>query len=177
MIMTQQDLFFMRQALALAQEAALLGEVPVGAVIVQDGKVVATGFNRRELDKNALRHAEILAIEQACEILGGWRLPRCTLYVTLEPCPMCMGAIINARIDRVVFGAYDPKAGCCGSVLDLMSFPFNHKAQIEGGVLEGECAQKLKDFFSCLRKKRKNDKNVSDTTTKNEGFSSHTCKF
>ena len=162
----------MKQALALAEEAAQLGEVPVGAVIVQDQAIIAEGYNRRECEKNALRHAEILAIEQACKTLGGWRLPRCTLYVTLEPCPMCMGAIINARIERVVFGAYDPKAGCCGSVLDLMAYPFNHKAQIVGGVLEEECSQKLKDFFLCLRKKRKNDKNVSDTATINEGIHS-----
>ncbi len=169
---TQQDLLFMQRALDLAQQAASLGEVPVGAVVVQDGIIVGQGFNRRECDKNALRHAEILAIEQACRNLGGWRLPHCTLYVTLEPCPMCTGAIINSRIERIVFGAYDPKAGCCGSVLDLMDFPFNHKAQIEGGVLESECAGKLKEFFACLRKKSKNKKNVCDTKTDDEGIHS-----
>ena len=154
MIMTQQDLFFMRQALALAQEAALLGEVPVGAVIVQDGKVVATGFNRRELDKNALRHAEILAIEQACEILGGWRLPRCTLYVTLEPCPMCAGAILQSRIPQVFFGARDPKGGAMGGVLDLFWEDFNHRPQVVAGVLEAECSCLLEEFFRTLRESR-----------------------
>ena len=168
--MTQTDIVFMRQALLLADKAASMGEVPVGAVIVQDGRVIACGYNRRECDKNALRHAELSAIDEACQVLGGWRLPRCTLYVTLEPCPMCTGAIVNARIDRVVFGAYDKKAGACGSVLDLMAFPLNHKAQIEGGVLEEECAAKLKEFFLCLREKRKSTKNVSASATKNAGF-------
>lgn len=174
--MVDKDMEYMREALLLADKAAFLGEVPVGAVIVQDGKIIAKGYNRRECDKNALRHAELSAIDEACRVLGGWRLPRCTLYVTLEPCPMCTGAIVNARIDRVVFGAYDKKAGACGSVLDLMAFPLNHKAQIEGGVLEEACAGKLKDFFLCLRKKRKTVKNVSDPETNNAGCASCTFK-
>ena len=174
--MTQTDIAFMRQALLLADKASSMGEVPVGAVIVQDGRVIACGYNRRECDKNALRHAELSAIDEACRVLGGWRLPRCTLYVTLEPCPMCTGAIVNARIDRVVFGAYDKKAGACGSVLDLMAFPLNHKAQIEGGVPEEECAAKLKEFFLCLREKRKSVKNVSDSATKNAGSPSFSFK-
>ena len=144
---------WMRAALALAREAAAEGEVPVGAVIVKDGEIIATGRNRREVAKQALAHAEIEAIANACAVLGGWRLSGCTLYVTLEPCPMCAGAIINARIDRVVYGAPDPKAGSCGTLTDLFELPFNHQPQTERGVLEDECAAVLKDFFKSLRKK------------------------
>lgn len=144
---------FMRAALALAREAAAEGEVPVGAVIVKDGEIIATGRNRREVAKQALAHAEIEAIANACAALGGWRLSGCTLYVTLEPCPMCAGAIINARLDRVVYGAPDPKAGSCGTLTDLFELPFNHQPQTERGVLEDECAAVLKDFFKSLRKK------------------------
>ncbi|HPU58587.1 MAG TPA: nucleoside deaminase [Candidatus Avimonas sp.] len=143
---------YMRQALQLAMEAAAEGEVPVGAVIVRYGEGIGRGRNRRELSKNALAHAEIEAINDACNRLGGWRLFDCELYVTLEPCPMCAGAIINARIDRVFFGAKDPKAGCCGSVTDLFSLPFNHRPTFEGGILEDECAGILREFFSNLRK-------------------------
>jgi len=143
---------YMRQALQLAMEAAAEGELPVGAVIVRYGEVIGRGRNRRELSKNALAHAEIEAINDACNRLGGWRLFDCELYVTLEPCPMCAGAIINARIDRVFFGAKDPKAGCCGSVTDLFSLPFNHRPTFEGGILEDECAGILREFFSNLRK-------------------------
>lgn len=143
----------MREALALAADAADEGEVPVGAVVVKDGAVIASGRNRRELGKNALAHAEIEAIHNACTLLGGWRLSGCTLYVTLEPCPMCAGAIINARIDRVVFGAPDPKAGSCGSLTDLFSLPYNHHPALTGGVLEAECAALLQSFFRRLRKK------------------------
>jgi len=143
---------YMRQALQLAMEAAAEGEVPVGAVIVRYGEVIGRGRNRRELSKNALAHAEIEAINDACNRLGGWRLFDCELYVTLEPCPMCAGAIINARIDRVFFGAKDPKAACCGSVTDLFSLPFNHRPTFEGGILEDECAGILREFFSNLRK-------------------------
>lgn len=145
---------FMRAALALAEEAAAQGETPVGAVVVCDGAIVGTGRNRRECDKNALRHAEIEAIDEACRALGGWRLWRCELYVTLEPCPMCAGAIINARIPQVWFGAYDRKAGSCGSVVDLFSLPYNHKPQCVGGILEEECAGLLRDFFAQLRRRR-----------------------
>lgn len=143
----------MRQAIALAMQAEALGEVPVGAVVVKDGEVVGRGFNRRETGKNALAHAEIEAINEACRTLGGWRLFGCDLYVTLEPCPMCAGAIINARIDRVFFGASDPKAGSCGSLTDLFALPYNHRPQVVGGVLGDECSQLLTSFFRRLRHK------------------------
>jgi len=142
---------FMREALALAQEAAADGEVPIGCVVVKDGVIVGRGRNRRELGKNALYHAEIMAIDEACKTLGGWRLFGCELYVTLEPCPMCAGAIINSRIDKVYFGASDPKAGSCGSLVNLFELPYNHKPQVESGVLGEECAAVLKDFFKKLR--------------------------
>ncbi len=145
----------MRLALEQAARAAELGEVPVGAVLVRDGVVVAQAYNRRETDKNALAHAELLAIDQACRALGGWRLFGATLYVTLEPCPMCTGAIINARIDHVVYGAGDQKAGSCGSVVDLTQYPYNHKPKLTGGVLEQECAEMLSRFFQQLRQKKK----------------------
>ena len=144
----------MRAALQLANEAAAQGETPVGAVVVYDGTIVGTGRNQREQNKNALCHAEIEAINEACKNLGGWRLWQCELYVTLEPCPMCVGAIINARIPRVWYGAHDPKAGSCGSVVNLFALPYNHKPECTGGVLEEECAALLKQFFSRLRKKR-----------------------
>lgn len=146
-----EDLDYMSQALALAQEAAQEGEVPVGCVIVRNGQVVGRGRNRREREKSALAHAELEAIAQACQKLGGWRLWDCTLYVTLEPCPMCAGAIVNARIPRVVYGARDAKAGSCGSVCDLFSMAYNHHPKVEGGVLEQDCAQLLTDFFQQLR--------------------------
>ena len=146
------DIAMMREALALAQAAADDGEVPVGCVVaLPDGRIVGRGRNRREKGRSALAHAELEAIGEACRTLGGWRLWRCTLYVTLEPCPMCAGAIINARIPRVVFGAPDPKAGSCGSVTDLFALPYNHRPACEGGVLEEECAQLLRDFFRALR--------------------------
>ena len=144
---------YMKDALALAAEAAAEGEVPVGAVIVRDGKVIATGRNRRELGKNALCHAELEAINNACKALGGWRLIGCTLVVTLEPCPMCAGAIINSRIERVVYGAADPKAGSCGSVVNLFELPYNHRPELIGGVMGEECSSILSDFFRTLRQK------------------------
>ena len=153
MISCDADARFMREALDLAREAAAEGEVPVGAVIVRDGAVIASGRNRREVGRQALAHAEIEAIYNACAALGGWRLSGCTLYVTLEPCPMCAGAIINARIDRVVYGAPDPKAGSCGSLTDLFSLPFNHRPVCVGGVLEEKCAGILRDFFRSLRRR------------------------
>ena len=144
---------YMRQALALARESAKEGEVPVGAVIVRRGEIIGRGRNRREGSKNALAHAEIEAINEACRRLGGWRLFDCDLYVTLEPCPMCAGAIINARISRVFYGAKDPKAGCCGTVVDLFALPFNHCPVREGGILAQECAEELSGFFAKLRGK------------------------
>ena len=146
-----EDLVFMDRALALAKEAAAEGEVPVGCVIVRNGQIVGEGRNRRETGKTALGHAEIEAIHNACTALGGWRLWDCTLYVTLEPCSMCAGAIINARIPRVVFGASDSKYGACGSVCDLFSMDFNHHPQVEKGVREEEAAQLLTEFFQNLR--------------------------
>lgn len=148
----------MREALSLAKEAFSMGEVPVGAVAVWDGKIVGRGMNRRETDKNALRHAEIAAIDEACKNLGGWRLWKCDLYVTLEPCPMCAGAIINSRIRRVIFGASDAKAGSCGSVTDMFSLPYNHKPEVVSGILEGECSALLTEFFAGLREKRRGEK-------------------
>ena len=145
------DRIFMEEALKLAQEAAADGEVPVGCVIVRNGQIVAEGRNRRETGKTALGHAEIEAIENACKALGGWRLWDCTLYVTLEPCPMCAGAIINARIPRVVFGASDSKYGACGSVCDLFNMDFNHHPQVEKGIREEEAKSLMTAFFQNLR--------------------------
>ncbi len=142
----------MREAIRLAREAGAEGEVPVGAVVVRDGEVIAHGRNRRENGKNALCHAELEAIDGACRALGGWRLWQCELFVTLEPCPMCAGAIINSRLRRVVFGARDPKAGSCGSVVNLFELPYNHKPELTEGVLREECSALLTDFFRRLRK-------------------------
>ena len=142
---------FMDEALALAREAAEDGEVPVGCVIVRDGVIVGRGRNRREAGRSALAHAEIEAIDDACKALGGWRLWECTLYVTLEPCPMCAGAIVNARIPRVVYGASDQKCGACGSVCDLFSMDFNHHPTVEKGIREAECGALLTEFFQNLR--------------------------
>lgn len=149
----QQDERYMRQALRLAEEAAALGEVPVGAVIVRDGEVIAEGYNRRETDHAATAHAELLAIEAACARLGGWRLTGCTLYVTLEPCPMCAGAIINARLKRVVYAAKDEKAGACGTVVNLFEMGFNHRPVLKSGVLAEEATSLLSGFFGRLRDK------------------------
>ena len=145
------DLYFMDAALELAREAAAEGEVPVGCVIVRGNEIVGRGRNRREKDKSALSHAEIEAIGEACRNLGGWRLWECTLYVTLEPCPMCAGAIINARIPRVVYGASDKKFGACGSVCSLFSMSFNHHPQVESGIREAEAAGLMQSFFQNLR--------------------------
>ncbi|MGN0454021.1 MAG: nucleoside deaminase [Ruminococcus sp.] len=142
---------FMREALIQAEIAFTKGEVPVGAVIVKDNTVIARGRNRRETEKNALLHAEIDAINNACKALHGWRLWECELYVTLEPCPMCAGAIINAHIPRVFFGAYDRKNGCCGSVANLFEMPFGYKPHCTGGILEDQCSGIIKDFFKKLR--------------------------
>lgn len=145
----------MLKALELARESALEGEVPVGAVVVvKDEEIIATGRNRREKGKNALYHAEIEAIDNACKVLGGWRLWQCDLYVTLEPCPMCSGAIINSRIKRVFYGASDKKAGSFGSVVDFNQLGYNHKPEIHSGIMEEECSALLTDFFKNLRKNK-----------------------
>ena len=149
-----EDAYFMDEALTLAREAAADGEVPVGCVIVRGDTVVGRGRNRRETDKSALAHAEIEAIGEACRHLGGWRLWECTLYVTLEPCPMCAGAILNSRIRRVVYGAADTKAGCCGSVTDLFALPFNHHPAVENGLRAEEAQALLQAFFLRLREER-----------------------
>ena len=155
--MTDRDSVFMKKALELARMAAAQGEVPVGAVVVKKstGEIVGRGFNRREYGRSPLTHAEIIAIDEASRRLGGWRLIDCELYVTLEPCPMCAGAVINSRIERVVFGAYDPKAGSCGSVTNLFELPYNHRPELVGGVLESECAGVLSEFFKGLRQIKK----------------------
>lgn len=153
--MTDKD--FMMLAIEQAKIAASELEVPVGAVIVRNGEVVSVGRNHRESDKNALAHAEIEAIDLACKKLGGWRLWECEMFVTLEPCPMCTGAIINSRLRRVVFGASDYKAGSCGSVVNLFELPYNHKPELIGGFMADECSALLTDFFANLRK-MKNEK-------------------
>lgn len=150
---TQTDLAMMEEALAEARRAAEADEVPVGAVLVRDGCIIARASNTRETSKCATHHAELLAIEAGCRALGGWRLPGTTLYVTLEPCPMCAGALINARIERVVYGAYDAKAGALGSVCDLNALPLNHHMTVTGGVMEEECKSALSSYFRTKRKK------------------------
>lgn len=148
----------MQKALELAKISAAEGEVPVGAIIVKGDEIVGTGRNRREYGKNALYHAEIEAIDNACKTLGGWRLWECDMYVTLEPCPMCAGAIINSRIKTVYYGASDLKAGSFGSVVDFNSLPYNHKPEIVSGVMQDETREMLSDFFKGLREKKKSDK-------------------
>lgn len=144
----------MQAALEEARLAFEAGEVPVGAVIAKDGEIIARAHNLRETGKNALYHAELMAIDQACRILGGWRLWQCELFVTLEPCPMCSGAIINSRLRRIVYAASDPKSGCCGSLTDLFALPFNHHPAVEHGLMEAEAQQLLQQFFAFLRQKR-----------------------
>ncbi len=153
LLMEKRDIEFMRQAIALAKKAAELGEVPVGALIVDNntGEILASAYNLRETEKKATAHAEVMAIDRACSKRGDWRLSGCTLYVTLEPCPMCAGALINSRIDRVVFGAADLLAGCCGSVINFNSYPFNHAFALRGGVCEDECRELLQNFFKKRR--------------------------
>lgn len=149
------DKYFMELALIEAKKAEYIEEVPIGAVIVKDGQVIATGFNRRETLKNPLAHAEILAINDASKVLDSWRLLDCTLYVTIEPCSMCAGAIVNSRIQRVVIGAMDPRMGACGSVIDLVRHEkFNHRVELVQGVLEEECSDIMKQFFKKLRNRR-----------------------
>ena len=150
------DIKFMKEAIRQAKKAEAIGETPIGAVIVKDGKIIARGYNKRETKKNALMHAEIIAIDKACKKLGGWRLPECDIYVTLEPCPMCCGAIIQSRIENVYFGAYDAKSGCLGSTCDL-SAVLPHKIEYQGGIIKTECEEILKNFFKNLRKRKNKD--------------------
>ena len=152
----------MREALALAAEAAAEGEVPVGCVVTLGDRIVGRGRNRREGAKSALAHAEVEAIAEACRTLGGWRLWQCTLYVTLEPCPMCAGAILNARIPRVVYGAADKVNGCCGSAANLFTLPCSQKPELVSGLLEKECAGLLSDFFRNLRRKKRKSHFVTE---------------
>lgn len=152
------DEIFMRRAIELAKRAAAVDEVPVGAVAVRDGRIIAEAYNTRETSKCATHHAEVLAIEEACRALGGWRLPGVTLYVTMEPCAMCAGAIINARIERVVFGAPDLRFGAFGSLIDLASVPLNHTPEITGGILGEECVKLLSDYFAEKRRVEKEKK-------------------
>ena len=151
MITNQKDTDFMKQAIELAQRAFNEGEVPVGALIVKNGEIIGEGYNLREQKGSATAHAEILAIEQACRTLGTWRLNDCILYVTMEPCPMCAGAIVNSRIKRVVYGVKDAAAGCCGSVIDFNRYPFSHAFELTGGICEKECADLLRSFFKSKR--------------------------
>ena len=147
---------YMKEAIRQAKRAAKLGEVPIGCVIVHEGKIIARGYNRRNTDKNTLAHAEITAINRASKKIGDWRLEECTLYVTLEPCQMCAGAIVQARIPSVVMGCMNPKAGCAGSILNLLNMPeFNHQVDVTRGILEAECSQMLKQFFKELRIRNK----------------------
>lgn len=155
---------FMKQALLQAKKAKEIGEVPIGCVIVQDGKVIGRGYNRRNTDKSTLSHAEITAIRKASKKLNDWRLEECTLYVTLEPCQMCAGAIVQSRMKKVVIATMNPKAGCAGSVLNLLQMAaFNHQVEIEKGVLEEECSTMLSDFFRELREKKKREKQETVT--------------
>ena len=150
MSIKEKDIEFMQQALSLARRAANEGEVPVGALVVKTGEIIGRGYNLREQNKMATAHAEILAIEEACRAIGSWRLNDCTLYVTMEPCPMCAGAIVNSRVARVVYGVKDAAAGCCGSLIDFNRYPFSHSFALTGGVCEEECAELLKQFFKSI---------------------------
>ncbi len=155
----KEDIRYMRQALTQAKKAMALGETPIGCVIVYEGKVIGRGYNRRNTDKSTLSHAEITAIRKASKVLGDWRLEGCRLYVTLEPCQMCAGAIVQARIPQVVIGAMNPKAGCAGSVLNLFQIEqFNHQVEVTYDVCKDECSKMLKDFFQGLRRRLKTEK-------------------
>lgn len=149
--MIPEDAEFMALALAEANMAAEIGEVPVGAVVVKDGTVIASAHNQREVLHDATAHAEVLAIREACRVLGGWRLSGCTLYITLEPCAMCAGAAVNSRIGRIVFGAYDHRFGSAGSIANIPSLPLNHRPAVTGGVMREECEEILRDFFGKKR--------------------------
>lgn len=154
-----QDEMFMIEAIREAKKAEAINEVPIGAIIVRDGQIIARAHNLREREQNSLAHAELLAIEEACKEVGSWRLEDTTIYVTLEPCPMCSGAIVLSRVKRVVYGAGDPKGGCAGTLMNLLQEPrFNHQCEVVSGVLEGECSRILSDFFRKLRDKKKAEK-------------------
>ncbi|MCM1089788.1 MAG: tRNA adenosine(34) deaminase TadA [Butyrivibrio sp.] len=160
---------YMKEALRQAKKAYALGEVPIGCVIVHEGRIIGRGYNRRNTDKNTLSHAEITAINKASRKLGDWRLEDCTLYVTLEPCQMCAGAIVQARIPEVVMGCMNPKAGCAGSILNILDMPeFNHQVAVTSGVLEEECSQMLKTFFTELRERNKIEKQSKKEATPSE---------
>ena len=153
------DLKYMKEAKRQARKAYSLGEVPIGCVIVHEGRIIGRGYNRRNTDKNTLAHAEITAIRKASKVIGDWRLEECTLYVTLEPCQMCAGAIVQARIPRVVMACMNPKAGCAGSILNILGMPqFNHQVEVVSGVMEEECSRMLKEFFKELRLRNKQEK-------------------
>ena len=160
---------YMKEAIRQAKKASALGDVPIGCVIEYEGKIIGRGYNRRMADKTVLAHAEIAAIRKACKKMGDWRLEGCTMYVTLEPCPMCAGAIVQARIPRVVIGCMNPKAGCAGSVLDMLHEEgFNHQAETHVGMMEEECSHLLTDFFRELRKKQKESKKKNEGEKKDE---------
>lgn len=156
-----EDEKFMKEAIRQAKKAEAIGDVPIGCVIVSDGKIIARGYNKRNKNKTVLAHAELLAISKACKKAGDWRLEECTMYITLEPCQMCAGAIVQARIPRVVIGSMNPKAGCGGSILNLLEMKeFNHQVDVTRGVLEEECSQMLSAFFRSLREKKKREKDA-----------------
>ncbi|MFJ8248311.1 tRNA adenosine(34) deaminase TadA [Peribacillus asahii] len=162
--MVKDDAYYMNIALQEAKKARALQEVPIGAIVVWKDEVIARAYNLRETDQNAVAHAELLAIREACEVLGTWRLEEATLYVTLEPCPMCSGAIINSRIKRVVFGAHDPKAGCAGTFMNLLQDErFNHQSEVTSGVLQEECGGILTAFFKELRERKKAAKKAKNS--------------
>ena len=158
--MTQEEKY-MKEAIRQAKKAAAVGDVPIGCVIVHEDKIIARAYNQRNKKKTTLAHAELLAIQKASKKLEDWRLEECTMYITLEPCQMCAGAIVQARIDEVVIGSMNPKAGCAGSVLNLLDIPaFNHQVHITKGILEEECSQMLSGFFKELREKKRKNKEV-----------------
>lgn len=155
-LIVTEDEKYMKEAMKQAKKAYALGEVPIGCVIVREGHIIGRGYNRRNTDKNTLAHAEITAIRKASKVVGDWRLEDCTLYVTLEPCQMCAGAIVQARIPKVIMACMNPKAGCAGSILNILNMPeFNHQVEIHRGVLEEQCSKLLKEFFTELRKRNK----------------------
>ncbi|WP_240339692.1 tRNA adenosine(34) deaminase TadA [Halobacillus ihumii] len=158
-----KDEYYMQLAIEQAKRAKALGEVPIGAVVVYQEKVIASGYNQRETSQLASSHAEFIAIEKANEVIGSWRLEQCTLYVTLEPCPMCAGAIVQSRVPRVVYGAADPKAGCAGTLMNLLQEDrFNHQSEVVGGMMKEECGSLLTDFFRKLREKKKRSRSAEN---------------